>query len=64
MESKDNQFGGMSHMRKDNPIKVNGPLPNCVNCKGVLDNGFYGDYNYCDDCVSDLETRAEDKGKK
>lgn len=64
MDPKDGQFGkDMSHIRKENPIKVNGPLPNCINCKGVLHNGFYGDYNYCDDCVSDLEDRAKGKDK-
>ena len=53
----------MSHIRKTNPINAKDPIPNCVNCKGVLHNGFYGDYNYCDDCVVDLEDRAMGKDK-
>jgi hypothetical protein len=49
----------LPEIRRTNPIKETGALPNCINCKGVLHNGFYGDYNYCDDCMSDLETRSE-----
>jgi hypothetical protein len=63
VEPNDGQFGDkkMPEIRKTNPVSAYGALPDCINCKGVLHNGWYGDHNYCDDCMADMENRAEGK---